>query len=101
MNTPFKIWLEKAFTLQAAQLRMQLKQIVDTAQSYANGNKWEKKHYDIILQLITECRLLPIGKYPGEVTEEEKQYYRECHKPNEQIIKLEFITQIPKPHSQV
>lgn len=93
----FRTWLDLQYTQHAAQYRMDLQVIVRTCQSYAEGNIWESKHTMLAVQLLNEVKPPVLGKYPhGEVSQEDREWYKGCVKPEYGLMLLQAILELPK-----
>lgn len=77
--TPFQSWVQSRYELLAAQYRHQLQTVVDTCREYANGNIWEPKHTQAGIECLPVAPIL--GKYEGEVTQEDREWFNGCLKP--------------------
>lgn len=80
-TTDFKTWTMTRLEWQAMNMRRDMETIVRTCQQYADGNIWEPRHTEIARQLLQELDY-PIGKYPGTVSDEDKQWYIHHRKPD-------------------
>lgn len=77
--TPFQTWVQSRYELLAAQYRNQLQTVVDTSREYAKGNHWEPKHTQAGIACLPETPIL--GKYEGEVTQADREWFATCLKP--------------------
>ena len=96
MRMTFKQWLTNRYETISGNYRMNLQAIVSTCQQWAEGEIWESKHTQAALQVMQSVPIEPLGKYPGEVTEEEKEWYKTCHKPNYQWILSQYEKELTK-----
>jgi hypothetical protein len=93
---PFREWLDETYTAHAAQYRMDLQVIVRTCHEYSNGNIWESKHTMLAIELLNEVKSPVLGKYPGEVSAENREWYKTCVKPEYLVMMMEAINELPK-----
>lgn len=57
------------------QYRRQLSVITRTVREYCTDAVCEQRHIDIAIQLLRDVPMPTLGRYPGEASEEDKQYY--------------------------
>lgn len=92
--TPFREWLEDRFHTLSREYRMQLATVVRTCQQHAVGSIWTIEASTIGISCLPDAPV--VGRYPGEVSEEDKAWYRECLKPDFAGMKGEAIREIRK-----
>jgi len=99
--TAFATWLTNRYETISGNYRMSLQTIVSTCQQWAEGAIWESKHTQAALQVMQSVPVEPLGKFPGEATEEDKQYYATAKKPDfkwilsqyeKELMRLEHIS---------
>lgn len=90
-------WLNSTFEKNVMEYRRSLSWITTTVKEYADGNIFQQKHVDISIALLKDVPVPILGKYPGEATESDKEYFKNCLKPNyrqilqDEIIKIESL----------
>jgi hypothetical protein len=91
----FSTWLTNRYETQAREYRMQLQWILTSCQGYAEGNIWEERHHRVSVELMQAVQVPPLGKYPGEATEEDRKYFAAAHKPDFKNILHDYIKLLP------
>src|SRR5690606_6028194 len=91
----FATWLNSRYETQAANYRMALQTVISTALQWARGSNWEQKHTDACIEVMRSIPIEPLGKYPGEATQEDKAYFATAHKPNFKNILNDYIKLLP------
>lgn len=90
----FKTWLSNTYDKNVIEYRRSLSWITATVTSYAAGNIFEQKHVDISIALLKQIPVPVLGKYPGEATDEDKEYFKTCLKPDYRQILQDEIRKI-------
>lgn len=91
----FRDWLDTTFTNNAGIYRRDLATIVNTCKEYAAGNVWEAKHTAVAVSLLREVKPPSLTMYPGTVSDEDKEWYKTCIKPNYQQMLDDAIKSLP------
>lgn len=91
----FKNWLHAAYSHAAAQYRYRLSIYVSTARQYAEGAIWEQKHTDLMIDLMRTEPIPAIGKFPGEVSAADKEWFKTAVKPDWNRILQDYINELP------
>lgn len=92
----FRTWMTAHYTA-AREYHNRLKWTYETAISYCTDAICEQKHIDMIIQLLREIpQPPPHGKYDGEVTEEDTEWYREEGRIDNTGRLMEYIEMVKK-----
>jgi hypothetical protein len=91
----FATWLTNRYETQARDYRQQLSTIVRTCHEYAEGNIWEERHHRVAVELMQAVQVPPLGKYPGEATEEDRAYFAAALRPDFKHILHDYIKLLP------
>lgn len=76
----FTEWTDNQFHQMAASYRMQLSWIITEVKSY--GGKLSPEQVTMVHGLLERVPVPVIEKYPHSVSDEEKEWYKACHKPD-------------------
>jgi hypothetical protein len=76
----FTDWTIDQFETMAAKYRMQLTWITSTVKSY--GGTLSKEQRTMVCGLLEKVPRPVIEKYQGEVTDEEREWYKQTNKPD-------------------
>lgn len=87
-------WLNSTYEKNVMEYRRSLSWITNTVKGYAEGNIFEQKHVDISIALLRDVPIPILGKYPGEATESDKEYFKTCIKPDYRQILQDEIRKI-------
>ncbi len=90
----FNTWLTNTYETNVREYRRSLLWIVNTVQQYAEDNIFQQKHVDISITLLKDVPIPQLGKYPGAATDEDKEYFNTCIKPNYNQILQDEIRKI-------
>lgn len=91
-TSTFRKWLTDRYHTLARDYRMQLATVARTCQEHAVGAIWTIEASTIGVSCLPDAPV--VGRFQGEVSEEDKAWYRECLKPDWAGMKEEAIREI-------
>lgn len=90
----FKTWISNTFETNVMEYRRSLLWITSTVNGYAEENIFQQKHVDISITLLKNVPVPSLGKYPGIATEDDKEYFKTCIKPDYNKILSDEIRKV-------
>lgn len=95
--TPFQSWITTRFEGNAIQYRAALLWITDTVTGYcSNGERLNEGQAAAMLELLRATPVPVLGKYPGEASPEDKNWYANCLKPDYRSMLMDAEEEIKK-----
>lgn len=92
----FKTWMLQHYAASTL-YRNRLHWTYETVKSYCEGAVCEQKHIDLAVQLLRAIPMPPPhGKYTGEVTDADKEWYREEGRIDNTGRLMEYIEMVKK-----
>lgn len=82
-NTSFTNWLTARYTDMASQYRQELHWICATVAGYCSeGQRLNEGQAAAMLELLAQVKRPELGKFPGEATQADRDYYTNARKPD-------------------
>lgn len=94
MTSPFTTWVQDQFTSMAFKYRCQLGYIVEEVKRHCVGTRLTRDQATAMIDLLQRVPVPVIGKYEGVVSDEDKDWYMKCLKPQWTTILQDAIKEI-------